>query len=104
MAKIDKAEKNNQRGRRKSQMARAKEEKKAAKTAAKRVGKQGNRKTALDKALQAQRNVMGLPPVLWPFMLIVGYIWARNTWDKEQQARDLREAREFLKESRGFRI
>ena len=47
---------------------------------------------------------MGLPAVLWPFVLVVGYLWAHNTWEKESRDRDLREAREFLRQSSSKRI
>ena len=88
----------------KSQKARAKEERKPAKVARKQTNRERDRRQALVKFRKARDNFLGLPPVLWPFVAMVAYIWARNTWEKERQERDLREARRFLRESRGMRI
>jgi hypothetical protein len=81
-------------------MERAKDERKPAKRAAKAINQERNPRGAVGRLGKIRQNFMGLPPALWPLMLVVSYIWAKNTWEKERQARDLREARLFLKENR----
>jgi len=87
--------------------ARRKDEQKVAKKAAKTVKAVSPRKgTTLKAARQFQKandNLMELPPLLWPFILFVCYQFVRNTLEKNQQERDLAEAQEFLRQSRGFR-
>ena len=82
---------------------RAKAERGPAKKAAKAIAKERNRPLALKKIDQVRKNFMGLPPALWPFTIVVAYIWAKNTWEKERQIRDLKEARRFLKETSDIR-
>lgn len=84
-------------------MQRAKDERKPAKQAAKAINKERNPRGAVGRLQKARKNFMGLPPSLWPLMLLVSYIWAKNNWEKERQARDLREARRFLKETKDLR-
>lgn len=74
-----------------------------AKTKAKNNKDKGGVIVASQKFQKASNELFGLPPILWPFILLVSYQIARNTWEKKQQARDLEEARRFLYESRGFR-
>jgi hypothetical protein len=72
--------------------------------AKKEKGKQkGGVVVASQKFQKASNDLFGLPAILWPFILLVCYQIARNTWEKKQQERDLEEARQFLRESRGFR-
>ena len=99
-----KEQKNLQKSRQQAHKARAKAEKKPATIARKQVAKEGSRTKAVGQVRKVQDQFLGLPPVLWPFVLVVAYIWARNSWEKESRDRDLREARRFLHESRGFRI
>lgn len=88
----------------KAQKAQAKIEKKPAQLARKTFGKQSNPRLALEHLQKAQRNFVALPPILWPLVAIVAFMWARNTYEKEQSARAIAEAREFLKHSRDIRI
>lgn len=114
----------------KAMQARRKDEKKTAKKArnlltkeAKAKAKEKTRKdtkekTKKEKAKQRSKvglvaasnhfqkagdNLLGLPPLLWPLVIFVGFQVARNTYEKRRQEQDLAEARRFLKESRGFR-
>ncbi len=80
-------------------MERAKDERKPAKRAAKVINRERNPRGAIGRLAKVRQNFMGLPPALWPLVVVVSYIWAKNTWEKERQARDLREARLFLKEN-----
>ena len=103
--KLSKKEvKNIQKGRQQAQKARSKAEKKPAKVARQQTKKEGSRTKAVGQVRKVQDQFLGLPTVLWPFVAIVAYIWARNTWEKESHDRDIREAKRFLHESRGFRI
>ncbi len=52
---------------------------------------------------KASDNIFGLPSVLWPLILLVCYQMIRNALEKDQQKRDLAQAKRFLYESRGFR-
>lgn len=79
---------------------RAKAEKKPAKVAKKQTNQEKSRTKAMGKLQKIQTNFLGLPPLLWPLMLVVAFVWARNVWDKESQERDLREAKRFLHELR----
>src|SRR5438105_4621505 len=99
-----KEEKVIQKAKRQSQKNRAKEEKKSAKRASTMVNKQRNPQAAFKQIRKVQVHFLGLPPVLWPLVALVAYLWARNTWEKERQVRDLQEARLFLKEPRGYRV
>ncbi len=82
---------------------RAKAERKPAKVASKAVARERNRPMAFKKVQNVRKNFLDLPPALWPLMLVVSYIWAKNTWERERQKRDLKEARRFLKETRDLR-
>lgn len=82
---------------------RAKAERKPAKAASKAVARERDRPKALKRLQTVRKNFLGLPPALWPLMLVVSYIWAKNTWEKERQQRDLKEARRFLKETKYIR-
>ncbi|MDB5080207.1 MAG: hypothetical protein JWP00_2131 [Chloroflexi bacterium] len=84
-------------------MSRARDERKPAKRAARALNKERDRRTAMGRVQKVRKNFAGLPPSLWPLMAVVAYIWGRNSWEKERQARDLREARRFLKETRDLR-
>ncbi len=88
----------------KSQKRRAKEETKFIKIARKQTGKEQNRRQAFAEIRKTQRQFEGMPPALWPMVALVVFIWARNYWEKESRERDLREAKRFLRESRGTRI
>lgn len=101
--KADKAEKKVDKERVKRLLDRAKGERGPAKKAAKSIAKGRNRPQAFKKIEQVRKNFMGLPPALWPVTIVVAYIWARNTWDKERRTRDLKEARRFLKETKEIR-
>jgi Flp pilus assembly protein TadB len=102
--------------RRKDEQKVVKTVKKQLKTEAKDKAKEKDKKAAAKKkptqtgtiaaARQFQKagnNIFGLPPILWPFILIVAYQFARNSLGKEQQKRDMEEAKRFLHKSRGFR-
>lgn len=106
-AKVEKGllkeQENLKKARVKAWMGRAKDERKPAKRAAKQTNAERNIRKALDRVQSVRKNFMGLPPILWPLTLVVSYIWAKNTWEKESQARDLREARRFLKETKDLR-
>jgi hypothetical protein len=84
-------------------MSRAKAERKPAKVASKALARERNRPLALKKLQKVRKNFLDLPPALWPFMIAVSYIWAKNTWEKERQQRALKEARRFLKETKDLR-
>ena len=84
-------------------MSRAKAERKPAKLASKALARERNRPLALKKLQKVRKNFLDLPPALWPFMIAVSYIWAKNTWEKERQQRALKEARRFLKETKDLR-
>lgn len=101
--KVEKSEKKVENERVKRLLDRAKSERGPAKKAAKAIGKERNRPTAIKKLDQVRKNFLGLPPALWPVTIAVAYIWAKNTWDKERRTRDLKEARRFLKETKDIR-
>ncbi len=100
--------------RRKDEQKVVKKVKKQLKTEAKKKDKQvkakDKKKAAKNGTIAAARQfqkasdkIFGLPPILWPFIFIVAYQFARNSLEKEQQKRDMEEAQRFLHKSRGFR-
>jgi hypothetical protein len=101
--KTRKAEQTFEKERVKVLLSRPKSEQKPAKLAAKAIAKERNPSLAFKKVQKVRKNFMDLPPALWPLMLVVSYIWAKNTWEKERQQRDLKEARRFLKDTRDIR-
>lgn len=101
--KQEKQEKQAEKGYAKFLKSRAKAEKQPAKRAKKQTNKERNRTQGFIKARKAASNLQGLPPILWPLVAMVTYIWARNAWEKERQERDVREARRFLQELRTFK-